>query len=104
MRLICVLMVIFYHTVQADGEGKTETQDGPVSKETASSKMIMPATPASVAGKLVGPVISSGMTTALELRKPLAVHSKENLTSAPQPCAAVPPEAWLQVWSDNGSF
>jgi len=96
-------MVIFYRTVQADGEGKTETQDGPVSKETTSSKMVMSATPASVAGKLVGPVISSGMTTALELRKPLTVHSKENPTSAPQPCAAVPPEAWLQVWSDNGS-
>jgi len=77
--LICVLMVIFYHTVQADGEGKTETQDGPISKETASSKMIMPATPASIAGKFVGPVISSGMTTALELRNSFTVHSKENI-------------------------
>ncbi|XP_027938834.1 common plant regulatory factor 1-like isoform X1 [Vigna unguiculata] len=47
-------------TSTTDGEGKTETQDGPISKETASSKMIMPATPASIAGKFVGPVISSG--------------------------------------------
>ncbi|XP_017410249.1 common plant regulatory factor 1 isoform X1 [Vigna angularis] len=53
-------------------------------------------TTASIAGKFVGPVISSGMTTALELRNSLTVHSKENLTSAPQPCAAVPPEAWIQ--------
>ncbi|XP_022641798.1 common plant regulatory factor 1-like isoform X5 [Vigna radiata var. radiata] len=52
----------------ADGEGKTETQDGPISKETASSKIVVPATPASIAGKFVGPVISS----------------------------AVPPEAWIQ--------
>ncbi|WVZ16418.1 hypothetical protein V8G54_009400 [Vigna mungo] len=83
-------------TSTTDGEGKTETQDGPISKETASSKIVVPATPASIAGKFVGPVISSGMTTALELRNSLTVHSKENLTSAPQPCAAVPPEAWIQ--------
>ncbi|XP_014515365.1 common plant regulatory factor 1-like isoform X6 [Vigna radiata var. radiata] len=55
-------------TSTTDGEGKTETQDGPISKETASSKIVVPATPASIAGKFVGPVISS----------------------------AVPPEAWIQ--------
>ena len=41
--------------------------------------MIMPATPASIAGKFVGPVISSGMTTALELRNSFTIHSKENI-------------------------
>ncbi|QCE00104.1 plant G-box-binding factor [Vigna unguiculata] len=66
-------------TSTTDGEGKTETQDGPISKETASSKMIMPATPASIAGKFVGPVISSGMTTTMELRNSFTVHSKENI-------------------------
>ncbi|KAK7349459.1 hypothetical protein VNO77_06842 [Canavalia gladiata] len=79
-----------------DGEGKTEIQDGPVFKETAASKKIMPVTPASVAGKLVGPVVSSGMTTALELRNPSTVHSKANSASASQPCAVMPPETWLQ--------
>nr|BAD42432.1 bZip transcription factor [Psophocarpus tetragonolobus] len=83
-------------TPTTDGEGKTETQEGSVSKETASSRKIMPATPASVAGNLVGPIVSSGMTTALELRNPSTVHSKANNTSAPQPCAVVPSEAWLQ--------
>ncbi|KAK7292761.1 hypothetical protein RJT34_15614 [Clitoria ternatea] len=83
-------------TPTTDGEGKTEIQDGPDSKGTASSKKIMAATPASVAGKLVGPVVSSGMTTALELRNPSAVHPKANSTSTPQPCALLPPDAWLQ--------
>jgi len=54
--------------------------------------------PASVAGTIVGPVVSSGMTTVLELRNPSSVHSKANTTSAPQP-SVLPAEAWLQVWS-----
>ncbi|RDY06664.1 Common plant regulatory factor 1, partial [Mucuna pruriens] len=96
VSIICVLMVIYYQTLQSDVEGKTETQDGPVSKETTSSKKVMSATPASVAGKLVGPVVSSGMTTTLELRNPSTVHSKANSPSAPQPCAVVPFEGWVQ--------
>ncbi|TKY64023.1 Common plant regulatory factor 1 [Spatholobus suberectus] len=83
-------------TPTTDGEGKIKIQDGPVSKETSSSKMIMTASAAGAAGKLVGPVVSSGMTTVLELRNPSTVHSKANSTSAPQPCAVVPSEAWLQ--------
>ncbi|XP_040866138.1 G-box binding factor isoform X1 [Glycine max] len=79
-----------------DAEGKTELQNGPASKETASSKKIVSATPASVAGTLVGPVVSSGMATALELRNPSTVHSKANSTSAAQPCAVVRNETWLQ--------
>ncbi|XP_027335503.1 common plant regulatory factor 1-like isoform X2 [Abrus precatorius] len=83
-------------TPTTDGEGKTEIQDGPVSKETSASKKIMPVTPTSVAEKLVGPAVSSGMTSALELRNPSAVHSKANSASAPQPCGVLPSEAWLQ--------
>jgi len=96
---------ISYHSVQADGEGKTELQNGPASKETSSSKKIVSATPASVAGTLVGPVVSSVMATTLELRNPSTVDSKANSTSAPQPCAIVPNETCLQVWwSDNDLF
>ncbi|XP_020228185.1 common plant regulatory factor 1 [Cajanus cajan] len=83
-------------TPTTNGERKTEIQDGPVSKETASSKKIITATPASVAGKFVAPVVSSGMTTALELRNPSTVHSKGNAPTGPQPCTVVPSEAWLQ--------
>ncbi|KAJ1381415.1 G-box binding protein, multifunctional mosaic region [Sesbania bispinosa] len=83
-------------TPTTDGEGKTETQDSPVSKETAASQQMVSVTPVSVAGKLVGPVVSSGMTTALELRNPSAVHSKTCSTGAPQPCAVLPSEAWMQ--------
>ncbi|KAG2380247.1 hypothetical protein LR48_Vigan707s002000 [Vigna angularis] len=84
-----------------DTEGSSDGSDGNTAGGVdklifGSSKIIVPTTPASIAGKFVGPVISSGMTTALELRNSLTVHSKENLTSAPQPCAAVPPEAWIQ--------
>ncbi|XP_027350122.1 common plant regulatory factor 1-like isoform X3 [Abrus precatorius] len=79
-----------------DGEGKTEIQGSPISKETAASNKMMSVTPASVAGKVVGPVVSSGMITTLELRNPSSVHSKTNTTSAPQPCAVLPAEAWLQ--------
>ncbi|KAE9605705.1 hypothetical protein Lal_00025255 [Lupinus albus] len=82
-------------TPTTDGEGKTGMQDNPVSKETASLK-VMPVTPTSFAGKLVGPTVSSGMTTALELRNPSAVNFKGNSRRAPQPCEVLPPEACLQ--------
>ena len=93
---------MLFPTVQADGEGKTEIQASPVtpvSKETAASNKTMPIAPASIAGKLVGPLVSSGTTTTLELRNPSSVHSKTNGTSALQP--VLPPEAWLQVWPSN---
>ncbi|KAL3030687.1 hypothetical protein AAZX31_03G233900 [Glycine max] len=77
----------------ADGEGKTEIQGSPISKETAASNKMLGVVPASVAGTIVGHVVSSGMTTALELRNPSSVHSK---TSAPQPCPVLPAEAWVQ--------
>ena len=88
------LMVVLFCTVQADGEGKTEIQGSPISKETAASNKMLGVVPASVAGTIVGHVVSSGMTTALELRNPSSVHSK---TSAPQPCPVLPAETWLQV-------
>lgn len=57
--------------------------------------------PATVPVKLVAPVVSSGMTTALELRNPTTVKSCP--TNTPQPCAFVPPEAWIQVQSSDYS-
>ncbi|XP_014491553.2 transcriptional activator TAF-1-like isoform X2 [Vigna radiata var. radiata] len=79
----------------ADGEGKTEIQSSPISKDIAASNKIVAVAPASVAGTIVGPVVSSGMTTVLELRNPSSVHSKANTTSAPQP-SVLPAETWLQ--------
>jgi len=58
---------------------------------------MMVVAPAGVTGQLVGPVVSSAMTTALELRNSSSVHSKTNPTSVPQTSAVLPPEAWIQV-------
>ncbi|XP_014491555.1 common plant regulatory factor 1-like isoform X5 [Vigna radiata var. radiata] len=82
-------------TPTTDGEGKTEIQSSPISKDIAASNKIVAVAPASVAGTIVGPVVSSGMTTVLELRNPSSVHSKANTTSAPQP-SVLPAETWLQ--------
>ncbi|KAL2345875.1 hypothetical protein Fmac_007160 [Flemingia macrophylla] len=76
-------------TPTTDGEGKNEIQGSSVSKEKMA---VVP----SVTGNIVGPTVSSGMTTALELRNPSGVQSKTNTTSAPQPCSVLPAEAWLQ--------
>ncbi|XP_058738733.1 common plant regulatory factor 1-like isoform X2 [Vicia villosa] len=73
-------------TPTTDGEEKTQTQGSDVSKEIIASNKMMAVAPVGVAGQLVGPVVSSAMTTALELRKPSIVHSKTN------PAA----EGWLQ--------
>ena len=67
-----------------DGEGKTDMQDSPVSKKTVS------ATTAGVAEKIVGAALSSGITTARELRNPSTV------SAAAQPCGVLAPEAWMQ--------
>ncbi|PNY05199.1 common plant regulatory factor 1-like protein [Trifolium pratense] len=74
-----------------DGEGKTEMQDSPVSKENAAFKKTLSVAPASVAEKIVGPILSSGMTTALELRNPSTISA-----AAAQPCGVLPPEVWMQ--------
>ncbi|KAK7397401.1 hypothetical protein VNO78_18572 [Psophocarpus tetragonolobus] len=82
-------------TPTTDGEGKREIQGSPISKETAASNKII-VMPASIAGTIAGPVVSSGLTTALELTNPSSVHSKINTPSALQPCSVLPAEAWLQ--------
>ncbi|XP_061349809.1 common plant regulatory factor 1-like [Gastrolobium bilobum] len=84
-------------TPTTDGEGKTEIQDSLVLKETTTSKKMMPVTLASVAGKVVESVVSSGMTTSLELRNPLTVHSKTSSSSGTQPSGVLPSEVWLQT-------
>ncbi|OIW04616.1 hypothetical protein TanjilG_30514 [Lupinus angustifolius] len=96
VNIIFELVVVIFPTVQADREGKTEVEDNPVSKETAASNKMVSATPISAVGKFVGPTVSSGMTTTLELRNPSAVNAKAKSTSVPQPCGVLPPEAWLQ--------
>ncbi|XP_028770409.1 common plant regulatory factor 1 isoform X2 [Neltuma alba] len=82
-------------TPATDGDGKSGKQANPVSKGAGASNKMTSITPANVGGAVVGPVVSSGMTTALELRNP-SVLSKSNSPSNPQPCAVVPPEAWIQ--------
>lgn len=84
-----MLIIILFLTVQADGNEKAEIHATPISKENAASNKIMSTVPVTTGGKLAGPIVSSGMTTALELRNP---------QNGPQPCAVVPPDAWLQVW------
>ena len=80
----------FVVIVQTDGEAKTEVQVSPGSaKEAASSNKMVSV---SSTGKLVAPVVSSGMTTALELRNP-----KTSSTGVPQPLAVLSSEAWVQV-------
>ncbi|XP_020974066.1 common plant regulatory factor 1 isoform X1 [Arachis ipaensis] len=84
-------------TPATNEEGKPEMQANPVtpaSKETAASNKNMTIAPASVSGQLVGSVVSSGTTTALELRNPSSVHSKTNAATALQP--VLPAEAWMQ--------
>ncbi|XP_019430213.1 PREDICTED: common plant regulatory factor 1-like [Lupinus angustifolius] len=83
-------------TPTTDGEEKTEIQNNPVPKETAASNKIMSVKPISVAGKFVGSTVSSGMTTALELRNLSTINSKANPTSGLQPCGVLPPEVWIQ--------
>ncbi|XP_054781066.1 G-box-binding factor 3-like isoform X2 [Prosopis cineraria] len=82
-------------TPATDGDGKTGRQANPVSKAGGASNKMTSITPATV----VGTVVSSGMTTALELRNPsvLSTHSPSN----PKPCAVVPPEAWIQNERDQ---
>ncbi|KAI4355181.1 hypothetical protein L6164_003977 [Bauhinia variegata] len=79
-------------TPSTDGDGKTEIHASPVSKEAATANKVMSVTPGSVGGKLVGPVVTSGMTTRLELMNP----PKTGPASVPQPCAVLPSEPWLQ--------
>ncbi|XP_019418061.1 PREDICTED: G-box-binding factor 3-like isoform X1 [Lupinus angustifolius] len=81
-------------TPTTDENGKTEMQVSPASEEATAASKIMSVVPAGVAGKLAGPSFSLGTTTTLELTNPSGVRA--NSTSAPQPCAVLPPEAWVQ--------
>ncbi len=60
----------------------------------------MNAAPSMVLGASVAaagvPVLSPGMTTALELRNPTKMNGRSSPTSVPQPCAVFPAEGWLQ--------
>ncbi|KAL1370787.1 hypothetical protein AAHE18_01G085100 [Arachis hypogaea] len=73
-------------TPATNEEGKPEMQANPVTPASNSSN--------TVSGKLVGSVVSSDTTTALELRNPTSVHSKTNAATALQP--VLPAEAWMQ--------
>ncbi|XP_059634299.1 common plant regulatory factor 1-like isoform X2 [Cornus florida] len=88
-------------TPTVGGDGKMETRNSPVpSSEVsgASNKAIrVTAVPASVAGKVLGNVLSPSMaTTALELRNTPSANPKTNSTSVPQPCVVMPNEVWLK--------
>uniref|UniRef100_A0A5B7C036 Putative common plant regulatory factor 1 n=2 Tax=Davidia involucrata TaxID=16924 RepID=A0A5B7C036_DAVIN len=84
----------------AGGDGKTEMQNSPVPAgelNGASNKVMgVTVTHASVAGKMVGTVLSPSMTTPLELRNTSDANPKTSPTSVPQPCAVIPGEAWRQ--------
>lgn len=78
-------------------------QPGPVSAKevNAACDKVLGATVAapSVPGKLVGPVVSPGMTMALEFKNSPNLNSKSSSTGVPQSCAVLPPEAWMHVLS-----
>ncbi|KAF3439911.1 hypothetical protein FNV43_RR18189 [Rhamnella rubrinervis] len=82
------------------GDEKSEKQASPVSAKevNAVSDIEMGATrsPAGVSGKLVAPVVSPGMATALELRNPSNLNTKISPSTLQQTCAVLPSEAWLQ--------
>lgn len=85
------------------GDEKPEMQASSASAKevnVASDKALRATVAAvSVPGKMVGPVVSPGMTTVLELKN----SPNLNLTSTAgvqQPCAVLPHETWLHVWSN----
>ncbi|KAA8516134.1 hypothetical protein F0562_019313 [Nyssa sinensis] len=86
--------------VVAGGHGKTDTHNSPVPAgevNGASDKaMGVTVTPASVAGKVVGTVLSPSMTTALELKNTPGANPKTSPTSIPQSCGVIPSEVWRQ--------
>ncbi|KAK6918274.1 Basic-leucine zipper domain [Dillenia turbinata] len=83
-------------TPATGGDGKTQTQttgkEANGTSEKASSMIVAP----NGTGKAAGAAVPSGMSTALELKNPACMSSKPNAVSTPQPCAVLPPEAWMQ--------
>ncbi|KDO86387.1 hypothetical protein CISIN_1g014660mg [Citrus sinensis] len=83
----------------AGGDGKTDIQSTPVPvgvNATPDKVLATAVAPTSVSGKPVGPVLSPGMPTKLELRNAPGMNVKASPTSVPQPCAVLPPETWIQ--------
>lgn len=83
------------------GDGKTDIQSTPVPvgvNATPDKVLATAVAPTSVSGKPVGPVLSPGMPTKLELRNAPGMNVKASPTSIPQPCAVLPPETWIQVF------
>ncbi|KAK1560225.1 hypothetical protein Q3G72_023750 [Acer saccharum] len=84
------------NTAGAEQTGKKRSREGtPILGRDGKTKRRSSPVPAGVVKvapvKSVEPVLSPGMTTALELRNP-----KTTPISAPQPCSVLPPESWLQ--------
>lgn len=85
------------------GDQKPEMQASPASAKdvNAASNKVLGTTVAAVGvpAKLVRPAVSPGMTTVLELKNPSSLNLA-SATSVQQPSAVLPPETWLQVWSN----
>ncbi|KAH9731693.1 G-box-binding factor 3 [Citrus sinensis] len=80
---------------QSEADGSTDGSDGNTVRAGQSrKKRSREGTP--IAGKPVGPVLSPGMPTKLELRNAPGMNVKASPTSVPQPCAVLPPETWIQ--------
>ncbi|KAK2650132.1 hypothetical protein Ddye_017621 [Dipteronia dyeriana] len=83
-------------TAGAEQTGRKRSREGtPILGRDGKSKRRSSPVPAGdvkvAPGKSVEPVLSPGMTTALELR-----NRKSTPISTPQPCSVLPPESWLQ--------
>lgn len=86
-------------TLIAGGDGKTDIQSTPVPvgvNATPDKVLATAVAPTAVSGKPVGPVLSPGVPTKLELRNAPGMNVKASPTSVPQPCAVLPPETWIQ--------
>lgn len=83
------------------GDEKSDKLASPVSAKEVNAvsdvEMNAIVSPAGVSGKLVAPVVSPGMTTALELRNPSNLNAKINPSTLQQTCTGLPSETWLQV-------
>lgn len=89
-------------TSMPGGDGRTDIQSTPLPVNAAPEKVLGTAvTPTSVSGKAVGPVLSPGMPTKLDLRNASGMNVKTSPTSVPQPCAGLPSETWIQVLFAN---
>ncbi|KAM6600916.1 common plant regulatory factor 1 isoform X1 [Cannabis sativa] len=74
------------------GDEKTEKRVNSVSDKTMGASLSAAGVPA----KLVGPIVSPGMTTAFDLRNPTNLSPKTSPSGFNQACTVLPSDSWVQ--------